>query len=148
MIRLKNNKRVFPSITVTALIICNIIGCQDNREIAIVERINISDENNQLIIQLAELKVDSSQIEIYLEFLKEEIQTSVDKEPGVLTLYAMKEKGNPNNITIVEIYTDQETYESHTTSPHFRKYRNGTIGMVDSLKLTRMNPIIFASKPK
>ena len=51
--------------------------------------------------------------------IKEEIKTSVRLEPGVLTLYAVEEKGNPSHITIVEIYADEDAYKTHLQTPHF-----------------------------
>lgn len=122
------------------------IGCGQKDKMGIVERINKLDKENQLIVQLAELQIDSAQIEPYLEFLKEEIQKSVEIESGVITLYSMQSKEDPTKITLVEIYENLKAYESHIASEHFLKYKNGTLNMVDSLKLTRVNPVIFASK--
>jgi 4-carboxymuconolactone decarboxylase len=58
------------------------------------------------MVRLAKLVIDSAQLENYKAFLKEEIETSVRLEPGVLTLYALSEKNNPTHITILEIYAD------------------------------------------
>jgi quinol monooxygenase YgiN len=58
----------------------------------------------------------------------------------------MSDRDEPNKITVVEIYASQEAYNSHIASPHFLKYKNGTMKMVDSLKLTRTKPIVFAAK--
>ena len=110
------------------------------------ERINKLDKENQFIVQLAELQIDSAQLEPYLEFLKDGIKTSIETESGVLSFYSMQSNGDPSKITIVEIYENQKAYESHIASEHFLKYKNGTLNMVDSLKLTRVNPVIFASK--
>lgn len=122
------------------------IGCGQKDKMGIVERINKLDKENQLIVQLAELQIDSAQLEPYLAFLKEGIQSSIKTEPGVLTFYSMQSKDDPSKITIVEIYENQKAYESHIVSENFLKYKNGTLNMVDSLKLTRVNPVIFASK--
>jgi len=132
--------------TIATLILWTMIGCGQKDKMGIVERINKLDKENQLIVQLAELQIDSAQIEPYLEFLKEEIQKSVEIESGVITLYSMQSKEDPTKITLVEIYENLKAYESHIASEHFLKYKNGTLNMVDSLKLTRVNPVIFASK--
>jgi hypothetical protein len=39
-------------------------------------------------VRIAELEIDSGQLEAYKLALKEEIETSIRIEPGVLTLYA------------------------------------------------------------
>ena len=49
-------------------------------------------EKNKQMVRLAKLVIDSTQLESYNAFLKEEIETSVKVESGVLTLYAVAEK--------------------------------------------------------
>ena len=44
------------------------------------------------MVRLAKLVIDSTQLDKYRAFLKEEIETSVRVEPGVLTLYAVAER--------------------------------------------------------
>ena len=99
-------------------------------------------------VRLAKLVIDSAQLDSYLAFLREEIETSLRVEPGVLTLYAVSEKEKPTHITILEIYADEDAYQSHLLTPHFVKYKNGTMEMVKSLELVESNPIIPGMKPK
>ncbi|GAA0877202.1 antibiotic biosynthesis monooxygenase [Algoriphagus jejuensis] len=105
-------------------------------------------EEGTQMVRLAKLVIDSSQLESYNQFLKEEIETSVRVEPGVLTLYAVAEKDNPTHITILEIYASKEAYQSHILTPHFLKYKNGTQHMVKSLTLTETVPLIPGMKIK
>ncbi|MCD9014178.1 putative quinol monooxygenase [Parachryseolinea silvisoli] len=102
-------------------------------------------ENKQMV-RLAKLVIDSTQLEIYNTYLKEEIETSIKKEPGVLTLYAIAEKARPTHITILEIYATPEAYRSHIKTPHFLKYKNGTKEMVKSLELIEGIPLLPAMK--
>src|SRR6185295_16917652 len=53
-------------------------------------------QESKQIVRLAKIEIDSSQLQDYKTALKEEIETSVRLEPGVLTLYAVQEKGNPS----------------------------------------------------
>ena len=69
-------------------------------------------------------------------------------EPEVLTLYAVAEKDNPTHITILEIYANKEAYETHLQTPHFIKYKNGTLDMVKSLELVKTIPLIPGMKIK
>lgn len=98
------------------------------------------------MVRLAKLVIDSTQLEIYNTYLKEEIETSIKKEPGVLTLYAIAEKARPTHITILEIYATPEAYRSHIKTPHFLKYKNGTKEMVKSLELIEGIPLLPAMK--
>jgi quinol monooxygenase YgiN len=100
------------------------------------------------IVRLAKLEIDSTQLETYYAFLKEEIETSIKVEPGVLTLYAVAEKGRPNRITILEIYANEEAYRKHIQTPHFLKYKNGTKEMVTSLELVETIPLVPNMKIK
>ena len=93
------------------------------------------------MVRLAKLVIDSTQLDRYKTFLKEEIEISLRAEPGVLTLYAVSEKNNPTHITILEIYADVDAYKSHLQTPHFLKYKNGTPDMVKSLELVEAVPL-------
>ena len=104
-------------------------------------------ENGQMV-RLAKLVIDPTQLENYKAFLKEEIETSVRLEPGVLTLYAVAEKNNPTHITILEIYADSTAYKAHLQTPHFIKYKNATNTMVTSLQLVEAIPLVPAMKIK
>lgn len=99
-------------------------------------------KENEQMVRLAKLVIDSVQLKNYNAYLKEEIETSIRVEPGVLTLYAVAEKYRPTHITILEIYANTEAYKKHIQTPHFLKYKNGTKDMVKSLELVEASPLI------
>ena len=107
----------------------------------------LADEKNH-VIRLAKLQIDPAQLETYKAALKEEIETSVRIEPGVLSLSAVAEKDHPERITILEVYADTEAYNAHLQSPHFTKYKTATQGMVKSLDLVETVPVALATKAK
>ena len=109
---------------------------------------NASAQEKNQMVRLAKLVIDSVQLESYKTILKEEIETSVRIEPGVITLYAMSEKNNPTHITILEIYADTAAYKAHLQTPHFIKYKTGTKDMVRSLELVETVPIVPEMKIK
>jgi quinol monooxygenase YgiN len=100
----------------------------------------------QPLVRIAELDIDPSQVSAYRAALKEEIATSIRLEPGVLTLYAVSVKDQPSQVRIFETYKDQASYESHLQTPHFKKYKAETQGMVKSLKLIETEPIMLGRK--
>jgi quinol monooxygenase YgiN len=100
------------------------------------------------MVRLAKLVIDSAHLENYKAFLKEEIETSLRVEPGVLTLYAVSEKERPTHITILEIYKDIDAYKAHVKTPHFIKYKTGTQEMVKALELVETVPLIPEVKVK
>ena len=100
----------------------------------------------QPLVRIAELEIDPAQLAAYRNALKEEITTAIRVEPGVLTLYAVSVKDQPSQIRIFETYTDQAAYESHLQTPHFKKYKAETQGMVKSLKLIETEPILLGGR--
>lgn len=105
-------------------------------------------QNKSQMVRLAKLVIDSTQLDSYKAFLKEEIETSLRVEPGVLTLYAVSEKNKPTHITILEIYADSAAYKAHIQTVHFLKYKNGTKDMVKSLELVETIPLLPGIKIK
>jgi quinol monooxygenase YgiN len=101
---------------------------------------------NEPLVRIAELEIDPAQLDAYRSALKEEISTSIRVEPGVLTLYAVSIKDHPNQIRLFEQYASQAAYEAHLQSPHFKRYKGRTQGMVRSLKLIETSPILLGTK--
>jgi quinol monooxygenase YgiN len=100
----------------------------------------------QPLVRIAELEIDPSQLPEYRDALKEEVATSIRVEPGVLKLYAVSVRDEPSQIRVLEVYRDQAAYESHLQTPHFKKYKAKTQGMVKSLKLIETEPILLGGK--
>ena len=94
------------------------------------------------MVRLAELEIDATQLTAYLAALREEIDTSIRVEPGVLTLYAVQLEGEPTRVRLFEMYA-----EAHIASAHFRKYKAGTAAMVKSLNLLETVPLMLRTKP-
>lgn len=106
----------------------------------------VSSDTN--LVRLSKIRVDPAQLDAYNAFLKEEIETSMRLEPGVLTLYAAAERDEPHKVTILEIYADRDAYESHLKTPHFQKYKQGTLAMVEELELVDAIPLTPGLKIK
>jgi quinol monooxygenase YgiN len=100
----------------------------------------------RLVVRLAELQIDPAQLAQYLAFLREEVETSIRVEPGVLTLYAVQLKSDPTQVRMFEMYADSSAYNAHIASAHFRKYKVGTQPMVKSLVLNEADPVALRTK--
>jgi quinol monooxygenase YgiN len=90
---------------------------------------------NTKMYRIAKIKVDSSQLENYKLALQEQMNTAIQLEPGVLSYTVVADKKDPSAITIFEIYANQEAYQSHIATPHFKKYKETVKNMVTSLEL-------------
>lgn len=99
-------------------------------------------QTNKQLVRLAKLEIYPAQLDSYKVALKEHIETALRVESGVLTLYAVTEKGNPTHITILEIYASEAVYQAHLKTPHFLKYKTGTLKMVKSLELVETEPLV------
>jgi len=100
------------------------------------------------MVRIAELEIDPTQLDAYKSALREEIETSIRVEPGVLTLYAVSLKEHPEQIRLFESYKDAAAYQSHIQSPHFKTYKTKTAQMVKSLRLVETEPILLGAKSK
>ena len=106
-------------------------------------------QETENMVRLSKITVDRERLAEYNAYLKEEIEASMRLEPGVLLLYAMAdEKDHPNEVTILEIYADETAYKSHIETPHFQKYKQGTLDMVKHLELIDTTPLIPGLKIK
>lgn len=103
-------------------------------------------QNKKQPVRLAIIEVDTTQLDRYNEFLKEEIEASIQIEPGVITLYAVTEKETPERVTLFETYADSSQYRAHIATPHFQKYKQGTLQMVKHLELIETEPLLYVRK--
>jgi quinol monooxygenase YgiN len=84
---------------------------------------------------MAKIKVDINQLEKYKVALKEQMNTAIKLEPGVLSYTVVADKKDLSLITILEVYANLEAYQSHILTPHFKKYKDAVKDMVLSLEL-------------
>lgn len=60
----------------------------------------------------------------------------------------MFHKENPTQVKILEIHTDEEAYNAHLQTPHFKHYKTATANMVNSLKLIDMSAVDVHTIPQ
>ena len=97
-------------------------------------------------VRIAEIEIDPAQRERFEAAIREEIETSVRLEPGVLALYAVSHTTDAARVVVFEIYANQEAYRAHLDTPHFKTYKAATEGIVRSLKLIETSPIMLGAR--
>jgi quinol monooxygenase YgiN len=112
---------------------------------SILSRDDFAQQDKQMV-RIAKIQVDPKLTDQYNSALQEQMTTAVRVEPGVLTYYAVADKANPSNITILEIYADTAAYQSHIETAHFKKYKATVQSMVKSLELIDVKMIGMAKK--
>ena len=125
-----------------ALCLCLMAACGR------VEKEDMMKDYDSRIVRLAKLEIYEEYLDQYLSFVGEVGKESVEKEEGVITLFSVQEKDNPCHITILEIYASQAAYEYHITTPHFQRYKQGTLHMVKDLQLIDCSALVPEMKIK
>src|SRR3954463_2938073 len=105
-------------------------------------------EHDVPLVRIAELEIDPARLADYTAALRQEIETSVRVEPGVLAIYAVAEKDDPTKLRFFEMYADEAAYRSHIDSPHFRTYVTTTKDMITSRRLIETVPVQLSAKKK
>jgi quinol monooxygenase YgiN len=122
-----------------AACICAFLAVDLNRSV-------IAEEVHMPLVRIAQLEIDPERLESYTAAVKEEIETSIRVEPGVLAIYAVAEKDNPSKLRFFEIYADEIAYNAHINSAHFIKYVDATKDMITSKTLIETVPIQLSAK--
>ncbi len=99
-------------------------------------------------VRIANIQIDPVYLAEYKAALAEHAKVAVRVEPGVLALQAVYDKAQPTKVTVFEVYASEEAYQFHLKTPHFLKYKNGTLKMVKSLELVEVEPIAIEIKPQ
>jgi quinol monooxygenase YgiN len=94
-----------------------------------------------MMVRISEIEINPQRLEEYKAILKHEAEASVRLEPGVIAIFPMFQSDNPAQVRILEIYSDQQAYQSHLKTEHFLKYKTTTLHMVKSLRLVDMDAL-------
>ncbi len=105
-------------------------------------------QNDNRKVRIANIQIDPVYLAEYKAALAEHAKVAVRVEPGVLALQAVYDKAQPTKVTVFEVYASEEAYQFHLKTPHFLKYKNGTLKMVKSLELVEVEPIAIEIKPQ
>ena len=106
---------------------------------------NAQAKNN--MYRIAKIKVDRNQLELYKSALKEQMNTAIKVEPGVLSYTVVADKNDASLITIMEVYANSDAYQSHILTPDFKKYKDTVKNMVLSLELIDTELVERLHKP-
>lgn len=106
----------------------------------------LAQDKKSLVVRIADLDIDPAQPDSYTAIVREEMETSVRVEPGVIAIYAVADKERPSRLRFFEIYVDDEAYKAHIASPHFRTYFEATKSMILDRQLIEAVPVQLSSK--
>ena len=102
------------------------------------------------VVRIAELQIKPA----YLNTMNQNtgkpdnnIDISVDTEPGVLAMFYVTHKDNPTNVQLMEIYADDRAYASHIGSDHYKRYAAQAKDALASRILLDTVPVQLSNKP-
>jgi quinol monooxygenase YgiN len=113
-----------------------------------MDSLSLTAQDGTTYMRIAKITVDSTMLDAYKVALKEQMQSALKLEKGVLAYSALQDKNNPSKITIFETYASVEAYQAHIQTEHFKKYKATVVDMVKQLELIDVVPIAIHSKLK
>jgi len=111
-----------------------------------IDSVNLSAQDGTSYMRIAKITVDNTKLDDYVSALKEQMQSALRLEKGVLAYSAVQDKKDPSKITILETYASADAYQAHTQTEHFKKYKTTVADMVKQLELIDVVPIAIQSK--
>jgi len=111
-----------------------------------IDSVNLSAQDGTSYMRIAKITVDNTKLDDYVAALKEQMQSALRLEKGVLAYSAVQDKKDPSKITILETYASADAYQAHTQTEHFKKYKTTVADMVKQLELIDVVPIAIQSK--
>ena len=100
----------------------------------------------QPVVRMAHIEVKPGLRNAFIAIVTEGMRTSVQTEPGVLALYCVADKNNPDKLIFFEIYASEEAYQAHRATPHFKKYIEKTQDLSVSKALLETLPVELRDK--
>ncbi|MBQ9407326.1 MAG: antibiotic biosynthesis monooxygenase [Desulfovibrio sp.] len=100
----------------------------------------------QPLVRMAYITVKPGLQDAFIAAVTEGMRTSVRTEPGVLALYCVADKRNPDALIFFEMYTSEQAYQAHRATSHFKKYIETTKDMSLAKSLLETVPVELQDK--
>lgn len=103
------------------------------------EKIAITHDNNY-VVYMTEIGVQLGKGDEFANGVMKEMKAAVEKEDGILAMIAGTIMNQPNEWFSLEVYRDQEAYQRHLETKHFKRYLEDTKYCVESKGLHLLKP--------
>ena len=97
--------------------------------------VGLASAASALEVRMAEIHVKPESVESFRNIVNTNMRLSVEREPGVISIYAVEDINDPTHLTFFEIYADHDAYVRHTQTEHFKNYIAQTQDLTASKKL-------------
>ena len=110
------------------------------------EQLKISDEND-ISVRLAYVKVKADKMDDFKASVTKNMRTSVEKEDGVLAMYGSTVADSPQEWYFWELYQNEDAYQAHRETDHFKTYIAETADCLEDKKLLPLKGDTLVNKP-
>lgn len=102
---------------------------------------------NAPIFRIYQLDVNDENRDAFLKGGKDNILTSIQNEPGTLAMFLAHNSEEQSKNYMVEVYRDNDAYQTHVNSPQFNRYRENAPKIVQSTLMWDLQTEFIATKP-
>ena len=103
-------------------------------------------EERPPVVRMAYITVKPGLRDAFIAAVTEGMRASVLTEPGVLALYCVADKKDPDKLVFFEMYASEDAYQAHRATAHFKKYIETTRDMSIAKALVETTPIALRDK--
>lgn len=107
----------------------------------------LAEQSQDFAVRWSELEVDASKM-VEFQAVARDNAAAAMLEPGVVAFHWAAEKGNPQQIRVLEIYRSEDAYREHLQSPHFQRFAAVAQNALRVRKLYAALPIALGAKPQ
>ncbi|PGH21199.1 antibiotic biosynthesis monooxygenase [Fusobacterium polymorphum] len=104
------------------------------------------EKNKDYQVNLAEVTVLREKNKEFKDIVTDEMKQSMQKEEGVIVMYAATLKEDPNKWFFFEIYKNNDAYLRHRETPHFKNYIEKTKDMATDKKVKELEGDTLVNK--
>ncbi|MFP2237132.1 putative quinol monooxygenase [Pseudescherichia vulneris] len=97
-------------------------------------------QNDDMINNFVIVDVKPEFERVFRHIVLPEMAQSIQREEGVLAMYAAIDKAHPNRWYFYEIYASEDAYQAHRLTPHFKEYIEQTADMTTDKQAIAIKP--------
>lgn len=91
----------------------------------------------EALVIMAEFTLTPEGVHRFLDIARQDARDSVANEPGCQQFDVLINEDDPLQVTLHEVYDDQQAFEAHLAAPHFVPFRDETPALIASQKVRR-----------
>ncbi len=103
-------------------------------------------EPNQYLLKFAQIEIKEDQQDTFEERVLMNMKASMSEEEDVLAMYALRDVHQHNKYYFYEVYQNEQAYEAHCETTHFKNYIRQTKDILNDKKLYNLENDVFITQ--